>query len=296
MVRSLVLAFALGGCAPHIQSALPFPPALETALRARIAQLDSGEVAVSLIDLANHRELHINGDVAMHAASTMKVPVLLELYRRSETDPAFSLDRRVPVVNLFKSSADTSHYALDAGDDSDSSVYKLIGDSARIRDLARRMIVRSSNLATNILIDLLSAAQVRATAERVGGAGMVVLRGVEDGHAFRKGLNNTTTSRGLARVLQAIAECKITTRRDCAEMLDVLSTQEFNEMIPAGLPAGTRVAHKTGWITLVQHDGAIVFPPNRKPYVLVVLTRGIADTVSAARTGADISRIVWELR
>lgn len=292
--RWLVVASLLGGCGAASPPSSPTPSTLETAIRARIAQLDSGEVAVSLIDLKNGRELHINGDVSMHAASTMKVPVLLELYRLSEADPSFSLDQRVPVINSFQSIADTSHFSLDPGDDSDSSVYKLVGDSARIRDLARRMIVRSSNLATNILIDLVGPANVRATTARVGASGMVVLRGVEDTPAFRKGMNNTTTSRGLAKVLQAIAACRINTKRDCVEMLDILSAQEFNEMIPAGLPAGTRVAHKTGWITRVQHDGAIVFPLNRSPYVLVVLTRGIADTKVAARTGADISRIVWE--
>lgn len=288
-----MLAAAISACSSQPNAPQPVRPALESAIRARIAQLDSGEVAVSLIDLESNYELHINGDVSMHAASTMKVPVLLELYHRSETDPSFSLDRRIPVVNVFQSIADTSHYSLDASDDSDSSVYKLIGDSARIRDLARRMIVRSSNLATNILIDLLGADHVRATTERVGGTGMVVRRGVEDGPAFRKGMNNTTTSRGFAKVLQAIAECRINTRPHCVEMLDILSAQEFNEMIPAGLPVGTRVAHKTGWITRVQHDGAIVFPPARAPYVLVILARGVSDTDVVAHLGADVSRVVW---
>lgn len=266
---------------------------LEQEIRARIAQLDSGEVAVSVIDLANGRELHINGDVSMHAASTMKVPVMLELFRRAERDRDFTLDRRVTVVNDFRSIADTSHYVLDPADDSDSLLYTLIGRDVPVRDLARRMIVRSSNLATNILIELLVAERVQETVGRVGGTGMLVRRGVEDGPAYRKGLNNTTTAYGLARVLEAIARCSVTSRRACDEMIDILSGQEFNEMIPAGVPAGTRVAHKTGWITGIDHDGGIVFPPNRPPYVLVVLTRGIADRALAAAVGADISRLVW---
>jgi beta-lactamase class A len=261
-------------------------PALEQTLRTRLAQLDSGEVGVSVIDLKSNKELHINGNVPMHAASTMKVPVLLELYRRGD------LDRQIQVVNSFKSIADTSHYTLDAGDDSDSSVYKLIGQSATLRHLARRMIVRSSNLSTNLLIDVLTPEAVRKTTMEVGGTGMNVLRGVEDGPAFRKGLNNKTSAYGLAKVLEAIARCKIATRDACNEMLEVLSGQEFNEMIPAGVPAGTRVAHKTGWITGIKHDGAIVFRDDKPAYVLVVLTRGISED-DANRVGADVSRIVW---
>jgi uncharacterized protein YbbC (DUF1343 family)/beta-lactamase class A len=262
-------------------------PALEQTIRARLAQMDSGEVGVSFVDLKSNKELHINGDVPMHAASTMKVPVLLELYRRGD------LDRTIAVVNNFKSIADTSHYVLDAADDSDSSVYKLIGQTTTLRHLARRMIVRSSNLATNLLIDVLTPEAIRSTTAQVGGTGMNVLRGVEDGPAFRKGLNNKTTSYGLAKVLEAIARCKIATRSACDEMLEVLSGQEFNEMIPAGLPAGTRVAHKTGWINGIKHDGAIVFRDGRPAYVLVVLTRGITED-AANRVAADISKVVWE--
>ncbi len=290
----------LGACASHTPTPQPTPAAtaalatLESAIRARIAAADSATVAVSIIDLANGRELHINGDSVMHAASTMKVPVLLELYRRAEQEPGFSLDKRIAVSNMFKSIADTSHYSLDAGDDSDSSVYKLVGDSASLRYLARRMIVRSSNLATNILIDVLTPEAIRATVARAGATGMNVLRGVEDGPAYRKGMNNTTTSFGLARTLAAIARCTVTSRAACQEMIAILADQEFNEMIPAGLPAGTKVAHKTGWITRVQHDGAIVFPAGRAPYVLVVLTKGISDTSVAAKLGADISRVVWQ--
>lgn len=77
-------------------------------------------------------------------------------------------------------------------------------------------------------------------------------------------------------------------------MIDILAAQEFNDEIPAGLPKGTRVAHKTGWITGVTHDAAIVYPPDRKPYVLVVLTKGIPDRPVAQRLIADISRLVWD--
>ena len=266
---------------------------LREQVRARIAQLDGGLVAVSLIDLADGLELHVDADTTMHAASTMKVPVLLELYRRADEEPGL-LDRKILLRNSFRSIADTSHYALDPEDDSDDAVYDRVGDSVTLRYLGRRMIVRSSNLATNALIEYLTPQAIRETVERTGADGMNVRRGVEDIPAYRRGLNNTTTARGLARSLAAIARCTVTSEEACREMLDVLRAQEHNDMIPAGLPPGTPIAHKTGWITGIQHDGAIVFLPNRPPWVLVVLTRGIEDRDAAARTGADIARLAWE--
>jgi beta-lactamase class A len=77
-------------------------------------------------------------------------------------------------------------------------------------------------------------------------------------------------------------------------MRAILLRQEFNDEIPAGLPKGTPVAHKTGWITATTHDAAIVYPPGRPPYVLVVLTRAIPQREVAQRLMADISRDVWQ--
>ena len=162
-----------------------------------------------------------------------------------------------------------------------------------MRELIDRMITRSSNLATNALIELVRADRVNATAHALGARNIRVLRGVEDGKAFRAGLNNTTTARDLAVLLEAIETGTAASRASCDAMRDVLLRQEFNAEIPAGLPPGTKVAHKTGWITGVLHDAAIVYPAGRKPYVLVVLTRGIPDDKVARQLIADISRLVY---
>ncbi len=291
---ALVLAACAGAPGPEA----PAPGQSESwldlrrAIEARVAQERPGEVSVSVVNLAGGARLGVNDTVTMHAASTMKVPVLIELFRQARAG-RFSLDDSIAVRNEFRSIADGSRYTLDAGDDSDSLVYAWVGTRRPIRELARHMIVRSSNLATNLLIELVTPDSVRQTLHAIGADGMHVLRGVEDGPAFRAGLNNTTTSDGLARALEAIARCSVTGPAACAAMVNILAGQEFNNMIPAGLPPGTRVAHKTGWITGIQHDAAIVYPRARAPYVLVVLTRGIADTTRASRAGADISRVVW---
>jgi beta-lactamase class A len=121
----------------------------------------------------------------------------------------------------------------------------------------------------------------------------VVLRGVEDQKAYDRGLSNTTTARDLAVLLAAITQGRAASDSSSAIMLNILSRQEFRAGIPAGLPPGTRVASKTGNITGVNHDAAVIFPPARPPYVLVILTRGFPSPGAAEAYMAAVSRAVW---
>lgn len=277
-------------------SAPSSPAALDSLgerLRARAAATPGAEVAVYFRDFARADSLLINADVSMHAASTMKLPVLIELFRRVDAG-TLSLDRTVVVENRFASIVDGSPYTLDKNDDSDAGMYARIGGPVSIGDLADRMITRSSNFATNVLIGLLDAKTVNATARALGARSIQVLRGVEDTKAFQQGLNNTTTARDLGLLLAAVETRVAASPRSCQAMKDILMRQEFNEEIPAGLPAGTPVAHKTGWITGTLHDAAIVYPKGRPPYVLVVLTRKIEKEKDAQKLIADLSRLVYD--
>jgi beta-lactamase class A len=265
---------------------------LRARLEHRIAQQQGAIVGIAFHDLETGDSLYLNADDSFHAASTMKVPVMIELFRRVDAG-ALRLDQGVLLVNQFGSIVDGSPYSLDAGDDSDSSTYKLTGSRVPLKELIDRMITRSSNLATNALIELVRASNANETAHMLGARNIRVLRGVEDGKAFSAGMNNTTTARDLAVLLEAIETGRAASRSSCDAMREILLHQEFNDEIPAGLPAGTRVAHKTGWITGVLHDAAVVYPHGRKPYVLVVLTRGIQDEKVARRLISDISRTVW---
>jgi beta-lactamase class A len=244
------------------------------------------------MDLGSGDTLFLNADSSFHAASTMKVPVMIELFRRASTG-SFGLDQRLMIVNQFASIVDGSAYALDPTADSDTTLYHRVGGRISVDTLLRLMITRSSNLATNTLIALVGAEEVNRTMRSLGAQRIQVLRGVEDGKAFDRGLINTTTARDLATILGAIQEGRAASAEATREMRQILLAQEFNEKIPAGLPAGTPVAHKTGEITAHSHDAAIVYPPGRKPYVLVVLTRGIQDGARASRLIADISSIVY---
>jgi beta-lactamase class A len=266
--------------------------ALRDSIAARTGRAAGATVAVSFTDLETGERLSINDDSVFHAASTMKVPVMIEVLRRAQGG-AFSLDQGVLLVNQFASIADGSPYALDAGEDSDSALYSHIGQRVTIRDLMTRMITRSSNLATNQLIALVGANHVTATARSLGATRIQVLRGVEDQKAFDRGMINTTTSSDLAVLLAAIERGTVLSRASSDEMRSILLAQEHNEKIPAGLPPGTRVAHKTGEITAVSHDAAVVYPPGRRPYVLVVLTKGLRDSAASSTLIADISRMVY---
>ena len=267
--------------------------ALEGAVRRLIDESGAETVAVAFEDLQTRRELYVNASVSFHAASTMKLPVMMEVYRAAR-EGTLRLDDRVAVRNEFKSIADGSAYSVSPEDDSERTLYAKVGGTESVRELVRLMVTESSNLATNILVERVTPARVMALLKRMGARDMRVLRGVEDGKAFERGMNNTTTARDLLVLLRALAEGRAVSARASREMLDVLAAQKFNEGIPSGLPAGTRVAHKTGSITKIEHDAGVVFPRGRRPYVLVVLVRGLSEGARAHRLIADISRAVYE--
>src|SRR5436305_10984455 len=258
-----------------------------------IATSGAETVAVAFYDLASGRELLINPDISFHAASTMKVPVMMEIYAQAAAGK-LALDERVVIKNDFLSIADGSHFSVSANDDSEASLYKKIGESETIRELMRLKINAHSNLATNILIERVTPARVMELMREMGARNIRVRRGVEDGKAYERGMNNTTTARDLMIILRRIAAGRAVSKQASDEMIRVLLDQQFNESIPAGLPKDARVAHKTGSITRINHDAAIIFLPNRKPYVLVVLTRGLSDEARAHKLIEDISRTIYE--
>jgi beta-lactamase class A len=295
-MSTIKVALAVGllavTCATRAPAQRESADALATAIRTRIASVPGAQVAVSYRDLANGDSLDISASEDFHAASTMKIPVMLEVLRSIEAGH-LGLDQGILLVNRFHSIVDGSPYSLDAGDDSDSLVYTLVGQRVPVRELMERMIVRSSNLATNALIALVGADRANATAHALGASHIRVLRGVEDIKAYDAGLNNTTTSADLAVLLEKIERGDALAPASVRLMKEILLQQQFNDEIPAGLPPGTPVAHKTGSITATLHDAAIVYPPNRKPYVLVVLTRNIPQEKTAQQLIADISRLTW---
>jgi beta-lactamase class A len=252
-------------------------------------------IAVAYYDLDRGTTFLRNERETFHAASTMKVPVMLGVFE-AVSRGTMRLDQPVRVENDFVSILDGSHYALEAREDSDAELYDLAGTDVTLEELVRRMIVRSSNLGTNLVIELIGAPNVMRLMKQIGANDIQVLRGVEDDKAYHAGMNNTTTAYDLMLIFRALAEKRVISPNASEKMLEILLAQEHNDGIPAGLPPGTRVAHKTGSITEISHDAGLIIEPDGKRYVLVVLTRGFKKGDDADRVIADVARAVSENR
>jgi beta-lactamase class A len=264
-----------------------------TELETFVSQFHDKTISVAAYDLQTGGEILVNADAQMHPASTMKVPVMMEVFRQAQAG-LLSLDERLTIFNSFKSIVDGSEFALDIADDSELTLYERVGETETVRELTRLMIVRSSNLASNILMEKVGVGRVDAFIRELGIADMTVIRGLEDKKAYRLNINNSASARSSTQMMRLIAEGKVVSREACNEMIQVMLGQEFNESIPALLPADVKVAHKTGWSGDYFHDIGIVFPPKRKPYALSLFTRGFPedDEGQAHNCMAEISKMI----
>jgi beta-lactamase class A len=253
----------------------------------------NGKFAVAFKDLQTGQSLLINEQFIFHAASTMKTPVLVELYKQAASGK-FSLKDSIVIKNNFSSIADGSPYMLNPSDDSEAALYRAVGQKTSLDALAYQMIIASSNLATNMMIELVTAASVMHTLQELGITGLQVLRGVEDNKAYEKGLNNTTTAYAQLQLFELMALQKLVSKNASQCMIDILLDQQFNEIIPAHLPPAVKVAHKTGSITGIQHDCGIVYLPDGRKYVLVLLSKFEGDEKAAIETMANISKQVYD--
>jgi beta-lactamase class A len=251
-----------------------------------------GTFAVAFKDLQNGKEILINEHLPFHAASTMKTPVMIEVYKQAAAGK-FSLNDSIVIKNQFKSIVDSSIYSLDSANDSETEIYRHIGEKRTLYQLMYDMIIASSNLSTNAIIELVGAKNVTQTMRALGAKDMLVLRGVEDQKAFDKGLNNTTTAFDLMLIFEKMANGKIVNKKSSEAMIKILLDQTFNEIIPAGLPKEVKVAHKTGSITGVHHDSGIIFLPDGRRYVLVLLSKGLEDEKAAIQAMAQVSAMIY---
>lgn len=252
-----------------------------------------GMFALAFKDITTGETMLLNEHVMFHAASTMKTPLMIEVFRQA-AEGAFSLTDSVIVKNEFKSIVDSSVYQLSAADDSEPELYKRVGTKLPLYELVYQMIIMSSNLATNIIIEMVDGKKVTQTMRTLGAKDIQVLRGVEDNKAYAKGLNNTTTAYDLLMIFEKMANGKIISDKACGDMINILLDQKYNTIIPALLPKEVKVAHKTGSITALHHDSGIVFLPDGNKYVLVILSSKLEDENAAVASMAKVSEMIYQ--
>jgi beta-lactamase class A len=293
MTNILIVMLSMATIGPGKQQPAIDTADLRKAVSAEFAKQPKGVFAVAVKDLSTGQEFLINAQDTYHAASTMKTPVLIETYKQA-AEGKFRITDSVMVKNTFKSIVDGSPYSLDSVTDSEHDLYKKVGTKLPISDLLFRMITQSSNLATNNVIDLVGAKNVNQTMHRYGIKKMEVLRGVEDTKAFNAGLNNTTNAYDLMLVFERLAKGTAVNKASSDAMIDILLHQHFSNKIAGKLPKDVKVANKTGSIAGVMHDSGIVFLPDGRKYVIVMLSRGIDSEDASAETLANVSKLVYD--
>jgi CubicO group peptidase (beta-lactamase class C family)/beta-lactamase class A len=266
---------------------------LQDKINTELQKHKEGQFAIAVKDLSDSETFFINENKSFHAASTMKTPLMVELFKKIEQGK-FALKDSIKIYNQFKSIVDGSKFTLDIADDSELSLYQMIGKNVSVEDLILKMITESSNLATNILIEKVGATNINKTLRTIGAKNINVLRGVEDNKAFDKGLNNTVTAYDLMLLFEKIASGEMVNTKASNAMIDILMQQKFRGIIPAKLPKEVKVANKTGSINKVLNDSGIVYLPNGKKYVIVLLSSGISNEAVAKNILATISKNVYQ--
>lgn len=266
---------------------------VENEISAKFSKVEGNfALAFKMID-GNDNSILINENEMFHAASTMKTPVMIEAFKQNENG-LINLQDSLIVKNSFKSIVDSSLFSLDVDRDSGEKLYEAVGKKETYYNLVYDMIINSSNLATNILIEQVGAKNVMKTMEELGAKSIKVLRGVEDMIAYDKGLNNETSAKDLMILFQKIGEGKAVSPKADKRMIEILLNQKHNSLIPAKLPSEVKVAHKTGSINGVEHDSGIVILSDGSKYVLVILSKNITNVDEATEMMADVSKIIFD--
>ena len=251
-----------------------------------------GTFAVALKNLDDGNTILINENEIFHAASTMKTPVMIELFKKKYNGEV-SFEDSLQIKNEFMSIDDGSKFELSSFDDSDENIYKNLGEYISIRELIYDMITKSSNFCTNLLIDYIDVKDVNKTMRDIGAENINVLRGVGDLKAFDKSLNNTTSARDLLIIYEKLAMGSLINPSISNEMVEILKNQVYKDIIPKYLPKNIEVAHKTGWISGVRHDSGIVFLENGEKYILILLSKNLEDDIEGAEFLAKISLEIY---
>jgi beta-lactamase class A len=270
-------------------------------LRNTVENLLNSEPGVFAVEFRSIQEpdiqFSINSDTVFHAASTMKTPVMIEVYKQAKEEK-FSLSDSIEIKNSFTSIVDGSEFSIDlqpVTDDPESNdpLEQKIGEKESVYNLTRAMITYSSNLATNIIIELVGPENTTQTMRELGANNILVLRGLYDMKAFEQGLSNRTTARDLAIIFEHLANGTAVSPDADRNMIEILKDQFYRDVIPLHLPDEAEVANKTGSIDGVEHDSGLIVLPDGRSYLLIFLSKDLEDDIRGREIGAEISGMVY---
>lgn len=251
----------------------------------REAEAHKAVIGVSISDDTVHYAY--NGDRLFHAASTMKVPVMVAVFRAADQGQ-LSLDEELMVETTFASMIDGTPYTVAPG----NVLGQRVGEKMGIRPLLREMIQVSDNVATNLLLARVGTANVTRAMRDLGSKDGYVIRALEDEQAFRFDLSNRLSPDDLTNLMKKINSNEAASALACAEMRDILVGQQIRTMLPKLLPQGTKVAHKTGNITRNSHDTGIV-TTDVGTYCITIMCEGVEDQAVAEDIVARLSEYIY---
>src|SRR6059058_3904478 len=253
-------------------------------LEARVAETADridGVMGVAILDLTDGRILLHNADRVFPTASSIKIAILLELYRQDQEAHSGAKE---------KSQLD-DNYTFDPKDLVEDSriMAGLTPGVTRVtnRDLAQFMVAVSDNAAANILIDRVGKDNVNAMLHGLGLSKTMLRRKMIDIAAARRRVENVATPQEMARLLEAIYKGKALSKQATAEFIKQLSTKK-DSYIPRYLPESVQVANKPGELEAVRTDSGIVFVPNR-PFAISVMTAYDRNERAAERAISEVA-------
>lgn len=245
-----------------------------------------GVMGVAVKDLTTGEAILINGDEVFPVASTIKVPILVEFYRRVEEK---TLDPMIPVKYI------EAHKAGGSG------IIKTLTPGAAtmpLIDYVILMINVSDNSSTNYLIDLLSMEKINDVCVQMGLSETRLARKMMDLDAFKAGKDSFTTPREMVAMFEELHDPRVLSPFTCGETLKILKKPKegmVQGVIRNAVPDLVEVADKSGWVSGATLDAGIVYQP-RRPYVVALLAKHIPASdlhmVNALNSLTEAARLI----
>ena len=279
----------------EVRAPQSFSAVYDTALERRIAQIadgSDGRIGVAALDLSTGEEVMVLADQRFPMASTSKIAVAATFLEGVEQG-RWSLSSEFPLLIPLRSAKYSSPTA---------PVRK--GNYMAARDLIEIMITRSSNTATDALLDVVGGPQaVNAWAYRNGFRNFSIDRDIatlvrDDGEydpATYIDMRDSATPRDIVRMLAALNNGGVLSDASRSVILGSMSrTRTGKRRIPALMPAGAEVMHKTGSLNNTSSDVGIIRGPNGRSIAVAIYVTGQGAKLNRERKIAEIARALYD--